>query len=101
MKRFRIAGYNTFGFKTYADTRFIHSAITSHDNTSLEAVVVEDIDDVEAAAREKADVLAIDEVILGDDVSISSAFRYIIDEGNIDRSKGLQIWITKPILLKS
>ena len=51
VKRFRIAGYNTLVLKPTLDTRFSHSAITSHDNTSLEAVVVEDIDGVlEAAA---------------------------------------------------
>lgn len=94
VKRFRIAGYNTLVLKPTLDTRFIHSAITSHDNTSLEAVVVEDIDDViEAAAREKADVLAIDEVqFLGDDAgSILSAFDTLLDEGKTIVCAGLDM----------
>lgn len=94
VKRFRIAGYNTLVLKPTLDTRFIHSAITSHDNTSLEAVVVEDIDDVvEAAAREKADVLAIDEVqFLGDDAgSILSAFDTLLDEGKTVVCAGLDM----------
>lgn len=94
VKRFRIAGYNTLVLKPTLDTRFIHSAITSHDNTSLEAVVVEDIDDVvEAAAREKADVLAIDEVqFLGDDAgSILFAFDTLLDEGKTIVCAGLDM----------
>ena len=94
VKRFRIAGYNTLVLKPTLDTRFIHSAITSHDNTSLEAIVVEDIDDVvEAAAREKADVLAIDEVqFLGDDAgSILSAFDTLLDEGKTIVCAGLDM----------
>lgn len=94
VKRFRIAGYNTLVLKPTLDTRFIHSAITSHDNTSLEAVVVEDIDDViEAASREKADVLAIDEVqFLGDDAgSILSAFDTLLDEGKTIVCAGLDM----------
>ena len=94
VKRFRIAGYNTLVLKPTLDTRFIHSAITSHDNTSLEAVVVEDIDDVvEAATREKADVLAIDEVqFLGDDAgSILSAFDTLLDEGKTIVCAGLDM----------
>ena len=80
--------------KPTLDTRFIHSAITSHDNTSLEAVVVEDIDDVvEAAARAKADVVAIDEVqFLGDDAgSILSAFDTLLDEGKTIVCAGLDM----------
>lgn len=94
VKRFRIAGYNTLVLKPTLDTRFIHSAITSHDNTSLEAVVVEDIDDVvEAAAREKTDVLAIDEVqFLGDDAgSILFAFDTLLDEGKTIVCAGLDM----------
>ncbi len=94
VKRFRIAGYNTLVLKPTLDTRFIHSAITSHDNTSLEAVVVEDIDDVvEAAARAKADVVAIDEVqFLGDDAgSILSAFDTLLDEGKTIVCAGLDM----------
>ena len=94
VKRFRIAGYNTLVLKPTLDTRFIHSAITSHDNTSLEAVVVEDIDDVvEATTREKADVLAIDEVqFLGDDAgSILSAFDTLLDEGKTIVCAGLDM----------
>ena len=94
VKRFRIAGYNTLVLKPTLDTRFIHSAITSHDNTSLEAVVVEDIDDVvEAAARAKADVVAIDEVqfLTGDGVSILSAFDTLLDEGKTIVCAGLDM----------
>lgn len=94
VKRFRIAGYNTLVLKPTLDTRFIHSAITSHDSTSLEAVVVEDIDDVvEAANREKADVLAIDEVqfLTGDAAKILSAFDTLLDEGKTIVCAGLDM----------
>ena len=94
IKRFRIAGYNTVVLKPTLDTRFIHSAITSHDNTSLEAVVVEDIDGVMKVAFErKADVVAIDEVqFLGGEVeAILSAFDTLLDEGKTVVCAGLDM----------
>ena len=94
VKRFRIAGYNTLVLKPTLDTRFIHSAITSHDNTSLEAVVVEDIDGVlEAAAEHKADVVAIDEVqfLGGETDRILAAFDTLLDEGKTVVCAGLDM----------
>lgn len=94
VKRFRIAGYNTLVLNPTLDTRFIHSAITSHDNTSLEAVVVEDIAGVlEAAAEHRADVVAIDEVqfLGGETDEILSAFDTLLDEGKTVVCAGLDM----------
>ncbi|MDD7362815.1 MAG: thymidine kinase [Peptoniphilus sp.] len=94
VKRFRIAGYNTIVFKPTLDTRFVHSAITSHDNTSLEAVVVEDIEGVVSAAnRANADVIAIDEVqFLGGEVEeVLRRFDDLLDAGKTVVCAGLDM----------
>lgn len=63
VKRFKIAGYNTLAFKPTVDTRYATSNIISHDKTSLEAILVEDIDKViELCKEHNPDVVAIDEV---------------------------------------
>ena len=46
IKRFAIAGYNTIAFKPSVDTRYTNSEIVTHDNTSLQAVLVDSIDDI-------------------------------------------------------
>ena len=43
VKRFRIAGYRTLAFKPSVDTRYASSEIVTHDDTTLEAVLVEGI----------------------------------------------------------
>ena len=63
VKRFKIAGYKTLAFKPSVDIRYTTSDIISHDKTSLEAILVEDIDDIIDYCNElKPDVVAIDEV---------------------------------------
>lgn len=63
VKRFRIAGYNTLAFKPSVDTRYSTSEIISHDQTSLEALLVEDISKImEHCERSNPKVVAIDEV---------------------------------------
>lgn len=63
VKRFKIAGYKTLAFKPTVDTRYATSDIISHDKTSLEAILVEDIEKViELCKEHNPDVVAIDEV---------------------------------------
>ena len=63
VKRFKIAGYKTLAFKPAVDTRYSTSDIISHDKTSLEAILVEDIDKIiEYCKDSNPDVVAIDEL---------------------------------------
>lgn len=63
VKRFKIAGYKTLAFKPAVDTRYPTSDIISHDKTSLEAILVEDIDKIFEYYKEyNPDVVAIDEM---------------------------------------
>lgn len=63
VKRFNIAGYKTVAFKPAVDTRYSTSDIISHDQTSLEAILVGDIDEiVEYCNENNPDVVAIDEL---------------------------------------
>lgn len=63
VKRFKIAGYKTVAFKPAVDTRYGTSEIITHDNTSLEAILVKDIEEIiEYCTENNPDVIAIDEV---------------------------------------
>lgn len=63
VKRFAIAGYNTIAFKPSVDTRYAEAKIVTHDNTTLQAILVDNIDDIIKYYKEnKPDVIAIDEV---------------------------------------
>ncbi len=63
VKRFKIAGYTTLAFKPAVDTRYTTSEITTHDKTSLEAMLINDIDELISLCKEyNPDVVAIDEV---------------------------------------
>lgn len=63
VNRFKIAGYKTIAFKPTIDTRYEKSTIVTHDKTSLEAVLIEGIEDIKKYCEEKnPDVIAIDEV---------------------------------------
>lgn len=63
VKRFNIAGYKTLAFKPTVDTRYSTSDIISHDQTSLEAILVGDIDEIVEYCNDKnPDVVAIDEL---------------------------------------
>ncbi|MBC8591473.1 thymidine kinase [Wansuia hejianensis] len=63
LNRFVIAGYNTMAFKPSVDTRYDTSEIKTHDNISLQAILVDSIDDImEHYNREQPNVIGIDEV---------------------------------------
>ncbi|NLK44736.1 MAG: thymidine kinase [Tissierellia bacterium] len=63
VKRFMIAGYKTVAFKPSLDTRHLKAEIVTHDNTSLQAVLVDHVNEiVEYYNTYKPDVIAIDEV---------------------------------------
>ena len=63
IKRFDIAGYKTVAFKPAMDTRSEKCKIETHDNTSLTAVWVNNIDEIDKYCQEnELDVIAIDEV---------------------------------------
>lgn len=62
VNRFTIAGYKTLAFKPQIDTRYAQAKIVSHDNTSVEAKVVNNIDEIVEICKEyKPEVIAIDE----------------------------------------
>lgn len=63
VKRFNIAGYRTVAFKPVVDTRHPECKIITHDNTSLTAVWVNNIDEINKYCKNhELDVIAIDEV---------------------------------------
>ncbi len=63
VKRFNIAGYKTVAFKPALDTRSKECKITTHDNTFINAVWINNIDEINKYCREhELDVIAIDEV---------------------------------------
>lgn len=63
VKRFVIAGYQVVAFKPSVDTRYKESKIVTHDNTSLKAVLIDNIDDIiEYYKKNNPNVIAIDEV---------------------------------------
>lgn len=63
VKRFNIAGYKTVAFKPSVDTRHPKSEIRTHDNTSLNAEMVNNISDIcQYCKTHNPDVIAIDEV---------------------------------------
>lgn len=63
VNRFKIAGYKTIAFKPLVDTRERDSKITTHDKTSLDAILVDNIGEIKDYCLDKdPDVIAIDEV---------------------------------------
>lgn len=63
VKRFMIAGYKTVAFKPSIDIRHLKPEIVTHDNTSLQAVLVDHVSEImEYYNTYKPDVIAIDEV---------------------------------------
>lgn len=63
VKRFKIAGYRTAAFKPSIDTRYETSEIITHDKTSLEAILINNIDElVQYCNENNPDVIAIDEI---------------------------------------
>lgn len=83
VKRFAIAGYNTIAFKPSVDTRYTEAKIVTHDNTALQAISVDNIDDIIKYYKEnKPDVIAIDEVqFLGGDIdNIVGSISQLLEE---------------------
>lgn len=63
MKRFTIAGYSTLAFKPIVDTRYEKNEIKTHDNTVLQAILIDSIEDIVEYVEEKnPSVIGIDEV---------------------------------------
>lgn len=70
VNRFKIAGYKTLALKPHIDTRSVQAKIISHDNTSVEAKIVENLNHIiEYCKKYRPDVIAIDEAqFLEDDI---------------------------------
>ena len=63
VKRFNIAKYKTIAFKPAIDNRFKRNEIVTHDLTSMNAILVNNIDEIIEYSNElKPDVIAIDEI---------------------------------------
>ena len=63
VKRFNIAKYKTIAFKPVIDNRFKRNEIVTHDLTSMNAILVNNIDEIIEYSNElKPDVIAIDEI---------------------------------------
>jgi len=63
VKRFNIAGYKTVAFKPTVDSRYPSSEITSHDKTTIEGIIVEDIKMImDYCEKNNPEIVAIDEV---------------------------------------
>ena len=63
IKRFKIAGYKTLAFKPAIDSRYAKNEIVTHDLTSINAILVKDINEIKEYCSEiKPEVIAIDEV---------------------------------------
>ena len=63
IKRFNIAGYKTVAFKPSIDNRYKKNEIVTHDMTSIECILVDDIEQLmDYCNKLKPQVIAIDEV---------------------------------------
>ncbi len=63
VSRFKIAGYRVMAFKPVVDDRYSKTNIVTHNNTNIEAVAIETVDDIISyCRRENPQVIAIDEV---------------------------------------
>ena len=63
IKRFKIAGYKTLAFKPAIDSRYAKNEIVTHDLTSINAILVKDINEIKEYCSEiEPEVIAIDEV---------------------------------------
>ncbi len=83
MKRFAIAGYSTVAFKPKTDTRCKESEIKTHDNTVLQAITVDNIDEIlKYIEKETPAVIGIDEVqfLKGDIYHIVESIKLFLKE---------------------
>ena len=63
VKRFKIAGYNTVAFKPAIENRYSESQIVTHDHTSINAISVKNIEEINEYLSEfNPNVIAIDEI---------------------------------------
>jgi thymidine kinase len=63
LKRFNIAGYKTVAFKPSIDTRYKKNEIVTHDMTSIECILVDDIDQLmDYCNKLNPHVIGIDEI---------------------------------------
>ncbi|MBZ2174213.1 thymidine kinase [Schnuerera sp. xch1] len=63
IKRFNIAGYKTIAFKPTVDNRYKRNEIVTHDSTSMDCILVRNIDELMEYCYElNPDVIAIDEI---------------------------------------
>ncbi len=76
IKRFIIAGYKAVAFKPSIDTRYKKNEIVTHDMTSIECILVDDIDQLmDYCNKLSPHVIAIDEIqFLGGSVQKIIAF---------------------------
>ncbi len=76
IKRFIIAGYKAVAFKPSIDTRYKKNEIVTHDMTSIECILVDDIDQLmDYCNKLNPHVIAIDEIqFLGGSVQKIIAF---------------------------
>lgn len=94
VNRFNIAGYKTLAFKPQIDTRYAQAKIISHDNTSVEAKVVNNIDGIIKYCNEyKPDVIAIDEAqfLEGDLEEIINTINEFLSKGTTVILAGLDM----------
>lgn len=84
VKRFNIAKYKTIAFKPSVDSRYRKNEIVTHDLTSMNAILVKDIDELIKYSKElKPDVIAIDEIqfLSGSVDKIVSAINEFLEMG--------------------
>lgn len=84
IKRFQIAGYKTMVFKPGVDTRYKKDAIVTHDNTSLSAIIIDGISDIEEQSiKNGAEVIGIDEIqfFSGDVAKIIKGITNLLNRG--------------------
>jgi thymidine kinase len=87
VKRFNIAKYKTVAFKPAIDNRYKRNEIVTHDLTSINAILVNNIDELVEYCKElKPDVIAIDEVQF-----LSGTVKEIITKINSFLEKGLTV----------
>ncbi|GFN35750.1 thymidine kinase [Tepidimicrobium xylanilyticum] len=97
VKRFNIAKYKTLAFKPAIDNRYKKNAIVTHDLTSINAILVNDIDEIIEYCNElEPDVIAIDEIqFLGGLVeNIVSGINSLLEKGLTVIVAGLDIDFT-------
>lgn len=83
LKRFEIAGYKTQAFKPLLDTRTSTTEIKSHDDNFLEAISIEQLDELKYFVKDhEIDVIGIDEFqFLKTDKNILNILEELLQKG--------------------